>query len=206
MAKKKQKKNETYKVILYCIVSFILGMVVLFFVNNKTTQGAYNFISCKYNDHSCGGSSSGGSNGAFSCTAAVIDECCDEDEPDNTCRGIVSKVSDCTYKDCTLGRECTAVYNTYGSYTCTCSDTDENNCYGTGRTAYECSQKTCSSGKCIGIYGITGQYNCQCSISPCIGTAAKPSDCSYKYCTSGNECYGVANSAGSYDCQCGLIM
>lgn len=66
--KAKQYKKEL-------IAAFVLGIILLFVVNNWTTQGVYDIVSCTYNQNDCPGCGEDADwNG--DCTYEIKNECC----------------------------------------------------------------------------------------------------------------------------------
>lgn len=97
---------------VYLIIAFLIGVIVLYYLNNHSTQKIYNVVSCTQNEYSC--------NFTWNhvCTDEMEDECCEEIR---YCGGTVQSPYDCLDKYCTeSGKYCMGEYNTLGMYTCGC--------------------------------------------------------------------------------------
>lgn len=104
-------------------LAFIIGLAALFFVNNWTSQPAYDIISCTYNQYSCDGLEWDGE-----CTGGIEDECCDYIDVDMCDGQEVSNGDECLHFYCdSPGKFCKPVYDDVqgGQYICTCSDIEE---------------------------------------------------------------------------------
>ena len=63
----------------YLIGAVLLGALLIFLLNNFTSQGVYNVVSCTWNENVCNGTADPGSVLSWDgvCTDGIIDECCD---------------------------------------------------------------------------------------------------------------------------------
>lgn len=63
----------------WILVLIVIGMAILFLLNNFTTQGVYNVVSCTWNENECNGTTDPGSTIGWDgeCTQEIEDECCD---------------------------------------------------------------------------------------------------------------------------------
>lgn len=107
------------KIILF---AFVIGALILFLVNNWTSQEAYDVISCTYNTNDCEDLEWDGN-----CTGDVVDECC---TPVDMCDSqLVTNADDCLHYYCTTTNKfCKPVYDELdgtGKYKCTCSYIEE---------------------------------------------------------------------------------
>ena len=98
----------------------LVGMIILFAVNNFTSAGAYGFISCTFNQHCCEGCDDTGWDGV--CTAEMKSLCCD---PVRICEGFTTvNPMDCYDRYCWAdGNDCVPGEQLVGDeYTCKCYD------------------------------------------------------------------------------------
>jgi len=114
------KNIKSYKKELFAV--FAIGMVLLFVINNYTTQEAYDAISCTYNQNSCAAEGWDGI-----CAQGVIDECCMDVD---MCGGqVVDNPYECYHYYCTdSGKFCDAEYDEQGGtgkYICACSAVED---------------------------------------------------------------------------------
>lgn len=117
----KKKSNKTTYVII-AILFVIIGALILFFVNNRTNQEAYDFISCTWNKHDCNITDQGHTcpdwNGE--CTGEIKDECC---TPIRACNNqIVQNPNECYSYYCYEQEQyCKPTWLIQGGYQCGCS-------------------------------------------------------------------------------------
>lgn len=103
------------------LIAFLIGIGLLFVINNWTNQQAYDFVSCTFNGFDCDGIEWDGE-----CTTTIEDECCDYMDVD-MCNGQeVSNPYDCYHFYCEDDNKfCGAVYDEQGgsgNYICGCQD------------------------------------------------------------------------------------
>jgi len=117
----RKKKKERERIILYSALAFIIGLVVLFFLNNFTTKEVYKGVSCTFNKHECNNQTAWDGE----CTDEIEDECCDYVSI-RWCQGEVDNPTDCLDKYCmNEGKTCDAIYDVAGVWKCTCVDTND---------------------------------------------------------------------------------
>jgi len=125
------KKNDNSKMIIIFIICALLGAFILFLINNFWTQGAYDLISCSYNENDCdGGCGDAGDCDDWDgvCTSEIEDDCCTSIR---TCAGqIVSNPYECYKYYCFDNNQICKPIEQEGlgllSFKCTCSEIPEN--------------------------------------------------------------------------------
>lgn len=119
-----KKKNKN--ILSGGLIAFCVGILILFLLNNFTTAGVYEVVSCTFNQHSCYFNESCPDcpdcedwNG--DCTQEIKNDCCD---PVRVCSGqFVQNYYDCFDLYCwTDNYKCEPVEQIQGGYKCTCEN------------------------------------------------------------------------------------
>ena len=89
-----KKKNNTALIMTISILMLLLGMFILFALNNFSTEKVYDVISCTFNKHSC---ECDCPDWDGTCTDEITDECCMDIR---WCGGTVENGYECLDKYC----------------------------------------------------------------------------------------------------------